>query len=221
MIVHSRVPRTYTCPYTRTRRLQHTEALKQYAHYLPTTSLSAQIESPRQIESPKHLFDTPSIVNDTDRMTESNASVGFTEGPMESTISKPKPLLKCSHCGKTFSTRKLSVLQAHERMHTGELPFECLEIGCNKRFSRKDSMMVHYLKHARVHSCTVKSCRMTFGSAIDLFRHQRFHQIQCSTCGISCETVPLLRMHKLKAHNESDFKCSVGENVLPLVTRNR
>jgi uncharacterized Zn-finger protein len=139
---------------------------------------------------------------------------------MESTISKPKPLLKCSHCGKTFSTRKLSVLQAHERMHTGELPFECLEIGCNKRFSRKDSMMVHYLKHARVHSCTVKSCRMTFGSAIDLFRHQRFHQIQCSTCGISCETVPLLRMHKLKAHNESDFKCSVGENVLPLVTRN-
>jgi C2H2-type zinc finger/Zinc finger, C2H2 type len=139
---------------------------------------------------------------------------------MESTISKPKPLLKCSHCGKTFSTRKLSVLQAHERMHTGELPFECLEIGCNKRFSRKDSMMVHYLKHARVHSCTVKSCHMTFGSAIDLFRHQRFHQIQCSTCGISCETVPLLRMHKLKAHNESDFKCSVGENVLPLVTRN-
>jgi hypothetical protein len=153
-------------------------------------------------------------------MTESNATVGLTEGPMESTVSKPKPLLKCSHCGKTFSTRKLSVLQAHERMHTGELPFECLEIGCNKRFSRKDSMMVHYLKHARVHSCTVKSCRMTFGSAIDLFRHQRFHQIQCSTCGISCETVPLLRMHKLKAHNESDFKCSVGENVLPLVTRN-
>lgn len=132
---------------------------------------------------------------------------------MESTASESKPLLKCSHCGKTFSSRKLSVLQAHERMHTGELPFECLEAGCNKRFSRKDCMMVHYLKHARVHSCPVKLCRMTFGSAIDLFRHQRFHMIQCSTCGLSCETIPMLRIHKFKAHDESDFKCTSGENV--------
>ena len=133
-------------------------------------------------------------------------------GQMECSASKSKTSLRCSHCGKTFPTRKLSVLQAHERMHTGELPFACLETGCDKRFSRKDCMMVHYLKHARVHSCTSKSCRMTFGSAIDLFRHQRFHQIQCATCGISCESVPLLRMHKLKVHNESDFKCTAGES---------
>ena len=121
--------------------------------------------------------------------------------------------LKCSHCGKAFSSRKLSVLRAHERMHTGELPFLCLHTGCSKRFSRKDCMMVHYLKHAKNHSCALKTCSMTFGSAVDLFRHQRFHQIQCSTCGISCESVPMLRIHRLKDHNESEFMCAAGKSL--------
>lgn len=119
--------------------------------------------------------------------------------------------LKCSHCGKLYSTRKLSVLRAHERMHTGELPFECLHPGCTRRFSRKDCMMVHYMRHSVVHTCSVPSCGMTFGSAVDLFRHRRFHNSMCDICGESFQTLPLLRIHKLKDHNESEFKCTEGE----------
>ena len=118
--------------------------------------------------------------------------------------------LSCSHCGKIYPSRKLSVLRAHERMHTGELPFECLHEGCTKRFSRKDCMRVHFLKHAVSYECAVQSCGMTFGSAVDLYRHRRFHKSQCSICQENFLSLPLLRIHKLKVHNESEFRCSEG-----------
>ena len=121
--------------------------------------------------------------------------------------------LRCSHCGKKYSQRRSSVLQMHERMHTGELPFGCLHPGCEKRFSRKDCMMVHFRKHTAVHKCPVESCGMTFGSAVDLYRHRRVHSIQCTDCGVSFDTIPILRVHRLKAHNKCDFICTVGKDV--------
>jgi KRAB domain-containing zinc finger protein len=123
--------------------------------------------------------------------------------------------LQCSHCGKKYTSRQMSVLRTHERMHTGELPYACLHDGCEKRFSRKDCMMVHYHKHSVIHTCPVESCKMTFGSAIDLYRHRRFHSSMCTLCGESFETLPFLRAHKLKVHGESDFRCAEGErNVI-------
>lgn len=118
--------------------------------------------------------------------------------------------MKCSHCGKKYPYRRRSVLVTHERMHTGELPFSCLHKGCDRRFSRKDCMMVHYHKHSIVHKCPIESCDMTFGSSMDLYRHKRFHRSECTICGTFFKTMTLLGEHKFRVHNESKIRCTVG-----------
>ena len=120
--------------------------------------------------------------------------------------------LKCSHCGKTYTSRQRFVLEAHERMHTGELPFVCLHPGCERRFSRKDCMMAHFHKHSIVHKCPVESCGLTFGSSMDLYRHKLFHSRECTICGVFFKTIPLLRNHRWNAHNVCEFICTVGIN---------
>ena len=125
--------------------------------------------------------------------------------------------LECSYCGKQYKTRQLSLLKQHERKHTGELPFACQLTGCQKRFSRKDSMLVHYNKHLMEYICPVEECKMVFGTSMDLFRHSRFHNNICNICGTYFETRPFLRTHRLRVHGESEFKCTEGIDIsIPL-----
>ncbi|KAI8899293.1 hypothetical protein BC833DRAFT_524893, partial [Globomyces pollinis-pini] len=48
-------------------------------------------------------------------------------------------------CQRSFTTS--GHLSRHTKIHTGDKPHICLIASCHKRFSRKDSMMLHFQTH--------------------------------------------------------------------------
>ena len=87
---------------------------------------------------------------------------------------KSRTIHSCIICGKSF--HKKNALLIHERIHTGEKPYEC-EI-CKKTFSQCSSLA----KHKRIHTgekpfkCAI--CKNTFSQRGSLDRHN-FNINQC------------------------------------------
>lgn len=58
------------------------------------------------------------------------------------------PNNQCPYCLKLF--RSGYDMKRHQRVHTGEKPFECQQ--CDKMFARKDNYRLHMLKYHRYYS---------------------------------------------------------------------
>ncbi|XP_073411716.1 uncharacterized protein [Dendrobates tinctorius] len=173
-----------------------------------TEEIAFTPDIPSSIHSKDLSFDPMKQVPSSDSLPTTKENQSHKRGIKKQTAPKPKKSFSCSECGKCF--KRKSVLDGHQRTHTGEKPFSCSE--CGKCFNQKGSLVTHQRIHTGEKPFSCSECGKCFNRKTVLDSHQRAHTgekpFSCSECGKCFTHNSDLVKHQRTHTGEMTFACS-------------
>ncbi|XP_017841449.1 zinc finger protein 782-like [Drosophila busckii] len=119
----------------------------------------------------------------------------------------------CEFCGKIFNSS--AVLNDHRYTHRdkSQLPHACSESNCNQRFSTKEKLKVHMLRHAGIKNFSCPYCGLRKTTRNELKIHINYHTLErtycCRFCSKVCHSSGNLKLHVRTVHERAkDYACS-------------
>lgn len=129
-----------------------------------------------------------------------------------SPVTENKKYYSCSQCDKFYTSSSHLKIHIRSD-HTGERPFNCNFDGCGKKFNTAYTLKVHERSHTNDRPYKCLQCLKAFKTSGDLLKHTRTHTgekpYNCSFegCYKSFTTNDIKKMHMRIHLNDKRYEC--------------
>eukprot|EP01119_Soliformovum_irregulare_P002577 TRINITY_DN12822_c0_g1_i1.p1 TRINITY_DN12822_c0_g1~~TRINITY_DN12822_c0_g1_i1.p1 ORF type:complete len:490 (-),score=53.55 TRINITY_DN12822_c0_g1_i1:128-1504(-) len=148
-----------------------------FPYFKPEKFVSPSTEDLLVLSWSKFYFNKQSSIQEQQQPSEKKQKVEPKEEEDNVVVvgSDEVPMFPCGHpgCEGIFTTQ--ANMRRHQKLHTGEKPYACIQEGCGKSFARKYDLKVHTRIHTKEkpYECKFAGCDRTFSRVSSLREHER------------------------------------------------